>query len=82
MIDFSTKSHWIKEALRLTKERRQLFIQQIGDIRDALKEWRMDRWEWELQLVETKYMEGNTQIFSPRFAAADIANKVQVSTEM
>lgn len=59
------RSSRIKEALRLTEERRRLFIQQIDEIREALKEWRMERRDWEIELVETEYSEGNTKIFSP-----------------
>jgi hypothetical protein len=82
---FYHKSSRIKEALRLTRERRQLFIAQIKDIREELKQWRITRRAWELHLVETEYIEGNTQIFSPRFAAADIAaatNKVKRDDEL
>jgi hypothetical protein len=77
---FFHKSRRLKEALRLTRERRQLFIGQIKDIREELKQWQINQRACELHLVETKYMKGNTQVFSPRFAAIDIAaatNKVK-----
>ncbi|KAL1968092.1 hypothetical protein VTN77DRAFT_2222 [Rasamsonia byssochlamydoides] len=61
-----------QEALSLIRRRRELFQTQSDELSQRMKEWRIHRRRWELQLVKREYEAGNLQIFRPGFSQRDI----------